>query len=70
MAAPQRQPEEAIDDTEFIDDHHDHHRDSVHTRLRANSAIMQFQKILVANRGVCVISLLIILSVVAYLSTK
>ncbi|PWY86129.1 pyruvate carboxylase pyc [Aspergillus heteromorphus CBS 117.55] len=50
MAAP-RQPEEAVDDTEFVDDHHDHHRDSVHTRLRANSAIMQFQKILVANRG-------------------
>ncbi|PWY63343.1 pyruvate carboxylase [Aspergillus eucalypticola CBS 122712] len=50
MAAP-RQPEEAVDDTEFIDDHHDQHRDSVHTRLRANSAIMQFQKILVANRG-------------------
>ncbi|PYH93765.1 pyruvate carboxylase pyc [Aspergillus ellipticus CBS 707.79] len=51
MAAPLRQPEEAVDDTEFVDDHHDHHRDSVHTRLRANSAIMQFQKILVANRG-------------------
>ncbi|OOF97870.1 hypothetical protein ASPCADRAFT_205146 [Aspergillus carbonarius ITEM 5010] len=50
MAAP-RQPEEAVDDVEFIDDHHDHHRDSVHTRLRANSAIMKFQKILVANRG-------------------
>ncbi|PYI06580.1 pyruvate carboxylase pyc [Aspergillus sclerotiicarbonarius CBS 121057] len=50
MAAP-RQPEEAVDDAEFIDDHHDHHRDSVHTRLRANSAIMKFQKILVANRG-------------------
>ncbi|GAQ07929.1 pyruvate carboxylase [Aspergillus lentulus] len=51
MAAPFRQPEEAVDDTEFIDDHHEHHRDSVHRRLRANSAIMQFQKILVANRG-------------------
>ncbi|GES62524.1 pyruvate carboxylase [Aspergillus terreus] len=51
MAAPYRQPEEAVDDSEFIDDHHDHLRDTVHHRLRANSAIMQFQKILVANRG-------------------
>lgn len=51
MAAAFRQPEEAVDDTHFIDDHHEHHRDSVHRRLRANSAIMQFQKILVANRG-------------------
>ncbi|PKX93031.1 putative pyruvate carboxylase [Aspergillus novofumigatus IBT 16806] len=51
MAAAFRQPEEAVDDTEFINDHHEHHRDSVHRRLRANSAIMQFQKILVANRG-------------------
>lgn len=33
------------------DDHHAHHRDSVHRRLRANSTIMHFQKILVANRG-------------------
>ncbi|KAL4973339.1 carbamoyl-phosphate synthase L chain, ATP binding domain-containing protein [Aspergillus desertorum] len=50
--APHHQPEEAIDETEFVDDHHHaHHRDSVHHRLRANSAIMQFQKILVANRG-------------------
>ncbi|RDW57931.1 pyruvate carboxylase [Aspergillus mulundensis] len=49
---PHNQPEEAIDDTEFVDNHHaPHHRDSVHHRLRANSAIMQFQKILVANRG-------------------
>ncbi|KAL4982577.1 carbamoyl-phosphate synthase L chain, ATP binding domain-containing protein [Aspergillus falconensis] len=49
---PHNQPEEAIDETEFVDDHHHaHHRDSVHHRLRANSAIMQFQKILVANRG-------------------
>src|ERR1700722_11268694 len=33
------------------DDTHPHHDHSVHTRLRANSTIMQFQKILVANRG-------------------
>ncbi|THC96833.1 hypothetical protein EYZ11_003712 [Aspergillus tanneri] len=46
MAAPHRQPEEAVDDTEFIDDHREHLRDTVHHRLRANSAIMQFQKVL------------------------
>ncbi|KAE8147050.1 carbamoyl-phosphate synthase L chain, ATP binding domain-containing protein [Aspergillus avenaceus] len=51
MAAPFRQPEEAVDETEFIDDHHEHLRDTVHHRLRANSSIMHFQKILVANRG-------------------
>ena len=51
MAAPHRQPEEAIDDSEFIEDHQEHHQDSVHRRLRANSTIMHFQKILVANRG-------------------
>ncbi|KAF2237721.1 pyruvate carboxylase [Viridothelium virens] len=33
------------------DDHHHIHRDSVHQRLRANSSIMQLNKILVANRG-------------------
>ncbi|OJJ44659.1 hypothetical protein ASPZODRAFT_708694 [Penicilliopsis zonata CBS 506.65] len=44
-------PEEAIDDTEFHEEHNGHHQDSVHRRLRANSTIMQFQKILVANRG-------------------
>lgn len=35
-------------------DHEDgqhHHEDSVHTRLRASSTIMQLKKILVANRG-------------------
>ncbi|KAL4927121.1 pyruvate carboxylase [Aspergillus undulatus] len=48
---PRIQHESAVDETEFIDDHHHRHRDSVHHRLRANSAIMQFQKILVANRG-------------------
>lgn len=51
MAAPHRQPEEAIDDSEFIEDLQEHHQDSVHRRLRANSTIMHFQKILVANRG-------------------
>lgn len=51
MAAPHRQPEEAIDDSEFIDGRQEHHQDSVHRRLRANSTIMHFQKILVANRG-------------------
>ncbi|KAJ5610468.1 Pyruvate carboxylase [Penicillium lagena] len=51
MAAPHRQPEDAIDDSEFIDGHVEHHQDSVHRRLRANSTIMHFQKILVANRG-------------------
>ncbi|KAJ5977259.1 hypothetical protein N7501_000601, partial [Penicillium viridicatum] len=51
MAAPHRQPEEAIDESDFIEDHNEHHQDSVHRRLRANSTIMHFQKILVANRG-------------------
>ncbi|KAJ5632367.1 Pyruvate carboxylase [Penicillium lividum] len=51
MSAPHRQPEDAVDDSEFIEDHHEHHHDSVHRRLRANSTIMHFQKILVANRG-------------------
>ncbi|KAJ5681749.1 Pyruvate carboxylase [Penicillium maclennaniae] len=51
MAAPHRQPESAINDAEFIEDHAGHHQDSVHRRLRANSTIMHFQKILVANRG-------------------
>ncbi|KAH8693659.1 putative pyruvate carboxylase [Talaromyces proteolyticus] len=41
--------EEAIDDSEAVDD--TFNADSVHHRLRANSTIMQFQKILVANRG-------------------
>lgn len=44
-------PENAIDDVEFIEEHHEKFQDSVHRRLRANSTIMQFQKILVANRG-------------------
>ncbi|EKV15766.1 Pyruvate carboxylase, putative [Penicillium digitatum] len=51
MAAPYRQPEDAIDESDFIEDHNEHHQDSVHRRLRANSTIMHFQKILVANRG-------------------
>jgi pyruvate carboxylase len=51
MAAPHRQPEQAIDESDFIEDHNEHHQDSVHRRLRANSTIMHFQKILVANRG-------------------
>ncbi|KAJ6168363.1 hypothetical protein N7497_001206 [Penicillium chrysogenum] len=51
MAAPHRQPEDAIDESDFIEDHNEHHQDSVHRRLRANSTIMHFQKILVANRG-------------------
>ena len=51
MAAP-RQPEEVVDDSQFVEEHHNEHfRDTVHNRLRANSSIMQFQKILVANRG-------------------
>lgn len=43
--------ENAIDDQEFLEEHHEKFQDSVHRRLRANSTIMQFQKILVANRG-------------------
>ncbi|KAJ5964447.1 Pyruvate carboxyltransferase [Penicillium vulpinum] len=50
-AVPHRQPENAIDESDFIEDHNEHHQDSVHRRLRANSTIMHFQKILVANRG-------------------
>jgi pyruvate carboxylase len=46
--APVLLREEAIDDSEIDDAFH---ADSVHHRLRANSTIMQFQKILVANRG-------------------
>lgn len=46
-----RQSEEAIDEQEFIEEHHEKFQDSVHRRLRANSTIMQFQKVLVANRG-------------------
>ncbi|OJJ83902.1 pyruvate carboxylase [Aspergillus glaucus CBS 516.65] len=46
-----RQAESAIDDVEFLEEHHEKFQDSVHRRLRANSTIMQFQKILVANRG-------------------
>ncbi|GAD96423.1 pyruvate carboxylase, putative [Paecilomyces variotii No. 5] len=52
MASHHPQPEQAIDDAELIEDHsHTAVEDSVHRRLRANSTIMQFQKILVANRG-------------------
>lgn len=39
------------DAIEIVEDHLEHHQDSVHRRLRANSTIMHFQKILVANRG-------------------
>ena len=46
MAAPARALE-----AEAIEEHHEYHQDSVHRRLRANSKIMEFQKILVANRG-------------------
>ncbi|KMU75718.1 LOW QUALITY PROTEIN: pyruvate carboxylase [Coccidioides immitis RMSCC 3703] len=43
-------PEEAIDDV--VEDHSpSNYEHSVHRRLRANSTIMQFHKILVANRG-------------------
>ena len=42
----------ATDGTATPDDNHPaHHEHSVHTRLRANSTIMQLKKILVANRG-------------------
>ncbi|KAJ9300959.1 hypothetical protein DTO271G3_2123 [Paecilomyces variotii] len=52
MASQHLQPEQAIDDAELVEDHsHTAVEDSVHRRLRANSTIMQFQKILVANRG-------------------
>ena len=51
MAAPQRQPENAVDESDILEDHNEHHQDSVHRRLRANSTIMHFKKILVANRG-------------------
>ncbi|KAJ9238704.1 hypothetical protein DTO280E4_1711 [Paecilomyces variotii] len=52
MASHHPQPEQAIDDAELVEDHsHTAVEDSVHRRLRANSTIMQFQKILVANRG-------------------
>lgn len=51
MAAPQHQPEETTVETEIMEEHHERFQDSVHRRLRANSAIMQFQKVLVANRG-------------------
>ncbi|KAK7184882.1 pyruvate carboxylase [Paraphaeosphaeria sporulosa] len=46
----------AIDESEFDDEHGEHHphRNSVHHRLRANSSIMQLKKLMaspVANRG-------------------
>jgi pyruvate carboxylase len=41
--------EEAVDDSEQVDS--GLHTHSVHSRLRANSTVIQFQKILVANRG-------------------
>jgi pyruvate carboxylase len=50
MAAP-RQPEAATIESEIMEEHHERFQDSVHRRLRANSAIMQVQKVLVANRG-------------------
>ncbi|KAF3481630.1 pyruvate carboxylase [Arthroderma uncinatum] len=44
--------EDAIEEEDVMEDHHpSNFQDSVHSRLRANSSIMQFQKILVANRG-------------------
>ena len=51
MAAPLYRPEEATVETELMEEHHERFQHSVHRRLRANSTIMQFQKILVANRG-------------------
>ncbi|KAL5413109.1 hypothetical protein PMIN03_003886 [Paraphaeosphaeria minitans] len=43
----------AIDESEFDDEHGEHHphRNSVHHRLRATSSIMQLKKLMVANRG-------------------
>ena len=41
----------ATDGTATPEDSQPHHEHSVHTRLRANSTIMQLKKILVANRG-------------------
>ncbi|KAK3197212.1 hypothetical protein GRF29_1536g1022269 [Pseudopithomyces chartarum] len=43
----------AIDESEYDDEHGEHHphRNSVHHRLRANSSIMQLKKLMVANRG-------------------
>jgi pyruvate carboxylase len=41
----------ATSGTATPEDNHPHHEHSVHTRLRANSTIMQLKKILVANRG-------------------
>jgi len=44
--------EHAVDDGDAVEDHsHTPVEHSVHRRLRANSTIMQFQKLLVANRG-------------------
>lgn len=51
MAAPLRQTDKAVDESDILEDHNEHHQDSVHRRLRANSTIMHFKKILVANRG-------------------
>ncbi|KAI5305839.1 hypothetical protein KEM56_003164 [Ascosphaera pollenicola] len=45
--------ETAVDDEPHEEEDHSHHpaEHSVHRRLRANSTIMQYDKILVANRG-------------------
>lgn len=43
--------EDAVEEDVMEDHHPSNFQDSVHSRLRANSSIMQFQKILVANRG-------------------
>ncbi|KAM5470046.1 pyruvate carboxylase [Microsporum audouinii] len=43
--------EDAVEDDVMEDHHPSNFQDSVHRRLRANSSIMHFQKILVANRG-------------------
>ncbi|KAJ5791550.1 uncharacterized protein N7518_008561 [Penicillium psychrosexuale] len=51
MAAPLRQTDKTVDESDILEDHNEHHQDSVHRRLRANSTIMHFKKILVANRG-------------------
>lgn len=51
MAAPNHETEAATVESEIMEEHHERFQDSVHRRLRANSSIMRFQKILVANRG-------------------
>ncbi|KZZ96894.1 pyruvate carboxylase [Ascosphaera apis ARSEF 7405] len=52
-ATPIDTTENAVDDEHHEDEDHSHHpaEHSIHRRLRANSTIMQYDKILVANRG-------------------